>query len=216
MRPTIASIAANATGPEGRDGHREGRESADRRDETRCVREEATGCGATRPGAEQGLTLEAAARDYVWLYDYRHGVGHRKIATHAGVSIRQVREGIERARAIERDCLKESPIESLKAGRAGDIGFRLIPLFPIGALTPQTPCPHHHSIERGSTLCCMVCHASGMDDHPGLRRDPQADPSPEAGPAPAHDVTEPGQPDRLQETRRQRRRRLFAEAYAVA
>src|SRR5262249_56446605 len=124
-------------------------------------------------------TLEVAAQDYVWLYDYRHGVGHRAIATRDGVGVRQVREGIERARALERNCSKDNPIESLKAGLLGDLGFRLIPLFPIGAFTPHSTCPHHESIRRGSTLCCMGCHASRMGDHPAFRGDPRTDPSPE-------------------------------------
>ena len=63
-------------------------------------------------------------------------------------------------------------VDELKPGRLDEIGFRLIPLFPIGTLTPQSACPHHDTIDPGSRLCCMVCHESGMDDHPGLRRDP--------------------------------------------
>ena len=34
-------------------------------------------------------------------------------------------------------------------------------------------------------LCCMVCHCSGIDDHPGLLRSPLTDPAPEPKPAPA-------------------------------
>src|SRR5262249_13105286 len=157
------STIANATRIEGRDTHRERCEDAGRPGDSQPVGEDAMECIATGPGTDQELTLEVAARDYIWLYDYRHGVDHRTIATRAGVGVRQVREGVERARALEKNCLKDNPIESLKPGRLGDLGFRLVPLFPIGAFTPQSICPHHESIERGSTLCCMVCHASGMD-----------------------------------------------------
>jgi hypothetical protein len=158
-------------------------------------------------------TLEVAARDYVWLYDFRHGVGPGEIAAREGVTVRQVREGLERARALDRNGSKDSPIGSLRSGRLDDIGFRLIPLLPVGALTPQSACPHHDSIERGSRLCCMVCHASGMDDHPGLRREPLTDPSPE--PAPAVDVAVSSKSGKSKETRKQRRLRQLAEA-AVA
>jgi hypothetical protein len=168
-------------------------------------------------GPEDGpvLTLAGAARDYIWLYDFRHGIAPRKIALRDRVSVRLVREGIERARALETKLAKDNPIEHLKPGRQGDLGFRLTPLFPIGSFTPQSTCPHRASIGRGSTFCCMVCHASGMDDHPGLRCDPQTDPAPEPEPAPAPSV-ELTTSDGPQETRKQRRRRQFAEAVAVA
>jgi hypothetical protein len=216
MKPTIASTATNAIRTEGRDGHREVCEDAGRPGVSRRVRGRAAGRLATGPGTDEALTLEVAARDYVWLYDYRHGIGYREIAARDGVGIRQVQRGVERARALEKNSSKDDLIEDLKPGRTGDPGFRLIPLFPIGAFTPETPCPHHGSIGRGSRLCCMVCHASGMDDHPGLRRDPEADPAPEPEPAPASDCAEPSRPERSRETRKQRRRRLFAEAAAVA
>jgi hypothetical protein len=95
------------------------------------------------------------------------------------------------------------------------MGFRLIPLFPIGAFTPRSACPHHDTIERGSRLCCMVCHGSGMDDHPGLERDPKTDPSPEPTPKPAVDAAAPSKARKSKVTRKQRRRRELAEV-AVA
>ena len=61
----------------------------------------------------------------------------------------------------------------------------------------------------------MVCHSSGMDEHPGLRRDPLTDPSPESKPAPAADGVVPSEAGGSRETRKQRRRRLFAEAVAA-
>jgi hypothetical protein len=169
---------------------------------------------AGTPGLEREMSLEIAARDYVWLYDLRHGISPRAIAARSGVPIRQVREGIERARALENRCSKDNVTDSLKPGRQDDLGFRLIPLFPIAAFTPRSECPHHDTLERGSKLCCMVCHGSGMDDHPGLRRDTQTDPSPEPQPAPAP-AAAPRKSGGRKETRKQRRGRQFAEA-AVA
>ena len=44
-----------------------------------------------------------------------------------------------------------------------DLAPGLLPLFPIGALTPRSECPHRGPITPGTSLCCMVCHASGFD-----------------------------------------------------
>lgn len=212
MKPTTASTADAVVPTGGRMGHREDRRDPRRRAESRSVTGE-TSRGAVAGTSTAGAwTLEVAARDYIWLYDFRHGVGLSEIAAREGVTVRQVREGLERARALDRNRSKDNPIESLKSSRLDDIGFRLMPLFPIMALTPQSACPHHDSIERGSRLCCMVCHASGMDDHPGLRRDPLIDPSPEPAPAPAAVSSKPG---KSRENRKQRRRRQLAGA-AVA
>lgn len=41
--------------------------------------------------------------------------------------------------------------------------IKLQPLFPIGSLTPSSPCPHKGRIRRGSVFYCVVCHESGMD-----------------------------------------------------
>jgi hypothetical protein len=48
---------------------------------------------------------------------------------------------------------------------------KLVPLFPLGSFTPESRCPHHAPIERGSVLCCMICHSSGQDNHPALKCD---------------------------------------------
>lgn len=45
----------------------------------------------------------------------------------------------------------------------------LIPLFPVGEFTPQSRCPHTGPLRRGSVFCCMVCHQSGLDNHPAVR-----------------------------------------------
>jgi hypothetical protein len=153
--------------------------------------------------------------EYIWLYDRRHGMGIEEIAARNHVSVGRVRFGLKRAAALDSRLSKAEPIDDLQPGRLGDVGLRLIPLFPIGPFTPRSACPHGESIERGSRFCCMVCHASGMDEHPALRRDPQTDPVPESEPtpAPAAESKTSGDP---RETRKQRRRRQFAEAVAVA
>jgi hypothetical protein len=43
-------------------------------------------------------------------------------------------------------------------------------------------CPHRGPIPRGSMFVCMICHQSGMDDDPELRRDPATEPKPEPKP----------------------------------
>lgn len=140
------------------------------------------------------MTLEIAAKEYVWLWDRRHGSSVETIAAREGVSIARVRFGLARARAQEK-----GPVTT-RAVRPP----RLVPLFPIGAYTPQSACAHRRPIERGSSLCCMVCHKSGMDRHPALRRDPRSEPAPEPKLRPIADkVLDPG------ETRKQRRQRLF-------
>jgi hypothetical protein len=205
--PTDAAVPAT--------GRRDDREDPRRRGGSRTRREEAPRGRGTGVRSSRTLTLEVAAREWMWLYDYRHGMSLAEIAGYEGLSIARVRFGVERSVAQESKLSKDDLLESLKSGRVDDVGFRLIPLFPIGAFTPQSACPHHDSIKRDSRLCCMVCHASGMDDHPGLRRDPKTDPSPEPRPKPDDDVAVSSESGKSKETRKQRRRRQLVEA-AVA
>ena len=48
------------------------------------------------------LSLAVMATEYVWLWDVRHGVGMNEIAMREGVTYRRVRQGVTRARALER------------------------------------------------------------------------------------------------------------------
>jgi hypothetical protein len=139
------------------------------------------------------MSLRVMAREYVWLWDYRHGLNAQAIAIRDGVKVQRVEFGIARAQA------QDKPGDSSTALRPP----RLIPFFPIGPYTPLSSCGHHRPIEQGSFLCCMVCHRSGVDDHPALERDPRTEPAPEPKPAPA-----PMKPKC--ETRKQRRQRIFA------
>jgi hypothetical protein len=153
-------------------------------------------CGRIRSRSSRRMSrsmgLKTLAKEYIWLWDVRHGVSIKEIAMRERVSLHRVRFGVARSRALERGCSNESAIQPP----------RLIPLFPLGPLTPQSACGHLRPIETGSILCCVVCHCSGIDDHPALKRDPLTDPAPEPKPAP-----EPMKPKR--ETRRQRRQRIF-------
>ncbi len=216
MKPAIASIAATVSASGECDGHREDVEVADRRGGSGAEGGKPSRYARLAPRVERALTLEVAAREYIWLYDHRRGVNCKQIAAREKVSVDRVRFGVKRAAALDNKHSRDDLTEHLRPGRLGDIGFRLLPLFPIGSFTPQSTCPHREPIGRGSSLCCMVCHASGMDDHPGLRRDPDIDPSPEPEPAPAPGASELKASCGPQETRRQRRRRQFAEAAAVA
>ncbi|SRR5579883_77924 len=165
-------------------------------------------CLEARPGSEP-LTLTTAAAEYIWLYDYRHGVSVSEIASREGLSVRRVQLGVQRAQAHEELISSDALIEQVTA-RAGTICLpRLLPLFPIGPYTPQSACPHRGPIEPGSVLCCMICHSSGMDGHPALQRDPQREPSPEPKPVPSS-AKQPVVGTQC-ETRRQRRRKQFAQ-----
>jgi hypothetical protein len=145
--------------------------------------------------SSRALSLAVLAQEYIWLWDVRHGISTREIAIREGLNIQRVRIGVARAKALERDS--QTDTSAIRAPR-------LIPLFPIGAYTPQSTCAHHRPIEHGSLLCCMVCHCSGVDDHPGLLRSPLTDPIPEPKQAAAPSCKRP-----KQETRKQRRQRLF-------
>ena len=159
---------------------------------------------------DEELSLPVAAMEYVWLYDYRRGISLGKLAERDGVSIERVKFGLDRAKALEIRCSREEGPGN--PGRRDEPEFELIPLFPIGAFTPQSSCSHREPMEKGSRFCCMVCHASGMDDHPGLRRDPEPKRVPGAAPDPMKGVAVPAvasEADRV-ETRKQRRRRQFS------
>lgn len=156
------------------------------------------------------FSLAVAARDYIWLYDVRHGMGDHDIAIRDRVSIRQVREGIERARQMERTLTRDHLMADLKSGRLGDMGLQLIPLFPVASFTPRSACAHSSPIRRGSSLCCMVCHASGMDEHPAMRREESAGSTSEAAPAKANGDTQLESSIGSPQTSNKRGRRLFA------
>jgi hypothetical protein len=139
------------------------------------------------------MSLQIMAREYVWLWDHRHGISTKAIAMREGVTVRRVEFGLARAQAQEKTCASSTAIRPP----------RLVPFFPIGSYTPHSACGHNRPIAPGSVLCCMVCHRSGVDDHPALERNPLTEPAPEPKPAPAPKKTS-------RETRKQRRQRVFS------
>ncbi len=173
---------------------------------------------ADEVAGDNSLSLEAAAQEYVWLYDFRRGIACQKIAEEYGLTVRDVRDGIERARKLEARCSRDEWLSDFQSGREVERGFRLMPMFPISAFTPQSTCPHGGPLQSGSTLCCMVCHTSGMDEHPSLRHDPAADPRPETGSeselalTPAAEASPSSTAARRRLSRRERRRRMFESA----
>ena len=124
-------------------------------------------------------------RDRLYLKAIRGGMPARAVAKRFNVGLRTVYDGLWRARLAERPAGPE-PRQP-----------RSEPLFPIGSFTPASSCPHYGSIRPGSLFCCMVCHQSGVDSHPAMRRHP-SDPRPERR-------AEPKQP---KPTRKQRRKTL--------
>ena len=176
-----------------------------------------------RSGTESSPSIHA--HELVWLDDIRRGYSIKEIASREGLGCRRIQHGVSRARKREISSrIRESHLSnefhlsnelhertgkfSANAGNKvrndSNRSPRLVPLFPIGALTPQSACPHHGPIRAGSVFCCMVCSRSGVDDHPALKRDPRTDPRPERKAARLVRVAT------VRETRKQRRRRLNA------
>ncbi len=169
-----------------------------------------------RPRFDRSMSLVAAAREYIWLYDFNHGISVNEIAAREGLTVGRVRFGVARARGLDKKSSQN--FLNMPISWNGDVAHspRLIPLFPIGAYTPQSDCPHREPIGQGSAFCCMVCHCSGMDDHPTLQRDPRTDPAPESKTEPAPQLALQPKASESLETRKQRRRRKFAQQSATA
>lgn len=106
-------------------------------------------------GKAQRLSgLRRAARDLIWLYDRRAGLSVAELADRDGVSVDTVRDGIHRAEGGEPPDASEVALPP---------GVKLLPIFPVGALTPCSPCPHHGPIRPGEPVYCTICHATGFD-----------------------------------------------------
>jgi hypothetical protein len=113
----------------------------------------------------QRVTTDAQDRHFLAMV--RKGWSCRKIGLRHNVKTSTVYAAVSRARLAERP-----------AG-APPRGPALEPLFPVDSFTPDSACPHHGPIKRGSIFVCMVCHQSGLDNHPALRRVAAHDPQPE-------------------------------------
>jgi hypothetical protein len=77
---------------------------------------------------------------------------------------------------------------------------RIEPLWTANGLTPVTACPHRAYL--GEEVVCPVCHRTGLDGHPLLKRDARTDPKPEPVAPPA--------PPKKPLTRREKRKLLAA------
>ena len=176
-----------------------------------------------RPRTRSEISSSIHARELVWLYEIRRGYSIKEIARREGLGCRRIQHGVSRARERgNQSHIRESRFSNDLHGRNGKITAstgrvvrddpnrppRLVPLFPIGAFTPRSACPHHGPIRTGSDFCCMVCSQSGIDDHPALKRDPRTDPRPERKAAELIRVAG------VRETRKQRRDRLNAARQA--
>lgn len=121
------------------------------------------------------MDLPELAREFLWLWERREGVAVVTIARRERVSIRVVQDGLERAQAFEAGVMGGSvPVVDMPPERdRGPVNEpQLVPLFPIGHFVPASRCPHTGTIRRGSCLCCMVCHKSGLDHLGAFQRPP--------------------------------------------
>jgi hypothetical protein len=183
---------------------------------SRIRREQADRCAGTGSRSDRPMSLATAAREYIWMYDMDHGLSCKEIAVREGLSVGRIESGAARARELNKRFSQDSPGMTIPGKGRGAHNPTLVPLFPVGAYTPQSPCPHREPIERGSAFCCMVCHRSGMDEHPALQRDPRMDPAPESKPEPAPEPALQPKASGSLETRKARRRRKFARQEATA
>lgn len=115
-----------------------------------------TGAGRKAPApAPSGSALRAlrqAAKEWVWLYDFRDGVSIEDLAEREGLEEKSIREGIDRARDSEIEALAQvaDPTDLLQP----------LPVFPFGPFTPASACPHRGPLLGGHPArVCMVCHA---------------------------------------------------------
>ena len=123
-----------------------------------------------------------SARGAAWLARWKAGETIRGIAAGDRCSVSAVERGIAAALAAL------PPPGPLKRDEAGRVLFpQLVPSFGAGC-KPKPTCKDIHprgDIPRGSVLCCMSCHRSGVDDLPALQLGPDdvlpAEPLPKRG-----------------------------------
>lgn len=180
------------------------------------------------------VTTEIQAfRDEEWLRLHEEGRTVAALAEEAGMSVRHVKRVLSRARKDRDSRMRDTDggptlsqdvegDEAISAAPRTPWWLELVPLFPVGSFTPNSPCPHHGPIREGSLLCCMVCSASGIDGHPALARDPATDPLPEAKSPRTRrsnglkSAVAAIEAETSLETRRQRRSRIFESGSPAA
>jgi hypothetical protein len=119
--------------------------------------------------------------DAKYLELRRMGKTIETIALLCGVGLATVHKGIAAAKNRQRQAVQPEPVETA-APRQPAWVREMTPMFPIVSFVPGVACPHKGPIPRGSRFVCAVCHQSGMDAHPALRRDLATEPQPEPKP----------------------------------
>ena len=117
---------------------------------------------ARPPAPVRTSGLRLAARDYIWLFDFDHGVPARTIAALEALSVGFVRSRIAVARRS---------VAGVPTAAPADPPPDPVPLFPVGAFTPSSACPHR-GLSPGPPFVCMVCHRDGSDAGPVLLLSP--------------------------------------------
>jgi hypothetical protein len=143
---------------------------------------------------KQRPTLDTSISEYVWLYDSHRSVNAKKRALRERKRAQNIPATLARGRAALQ-IVHRPP--------------RLVPLFPFGSYTPHSKCAHHGPIERGSVFCCMVCHASGQDDHPALQHTYSVEPGSDVKREDIFPSSKYSNQKVFPETRKERRKRLF-------
>lgn len=137
---------------------------------------------------------------------------YEQIAGEANISLDKVKAVAEIRGVVVRQTAVECYEDPAKLRGADP--FELVPAFgPQPGFEEHRPCSEviRHPIRKGSSLCCMACHASGMDHHPALRRDRMTDPKPEKKPVvPQVESRKP-----QKEKRKERRSRLYPPQVAA-
>lgn len=105
--------------------------------------------------------LRLAARDWVWDYDFSRGISLTQIAKEHGTTPAYVYVRILAVRRRAREHAGEQE-EQLSRPADDPAVRRVIPLFPVGPLTPLSECPHRGNIPPGSRYYCVVCDQTGV------------------------------------------------------
>jgi hypothetical protein len=144
--------------------------------------------------------LSKSVQKYAWLQDPRYAT----TATGPAVDER------DRTKRVPTVFPRACTVFSNRSFQLIQRPPQLVPLFPVGNYTPSSRCAHRGPIEHGSAFCCMVCHASGQDDHPALQANWSIEPNLELNWTATFSSCKYSKQKILIETRKQRRQRLFS------
>ena len=111
MMATMARPADPALPATEREDDHKPRESPRQQRRFRIQGEGASRDCRTRAWEDRTLTLEVAAREWMWLYDHRHGMSLAEIAGYERLDIERVQFGVERSAAQEAKASKDDLIE---------------------------------------------------------------------------------------------------------